>query len=96
MYIFLEKAKALCDLGTTYTHLCNFAEAETHLEQALEIAKKQFDKSSHSWAIRLTEILEKLGSMKRKRGEVNEALDILTHCVDLKNKHYFQINHPGQ
>jgi len=83
-------------LGTTYTHLCKFAEAEEYLEQALEIAENQFDSTSHNWTIRTTEILEKLGTMKRRKGDVNESLNLLTQCVELKNKHYFSINHPGQ
>ena len=91
----VEKAKALCNLGTTYTHLCEFDEAEKYLEQALEIAESQFDISSHTWAIRTTEILEKLGRMKRRKGEVNDSYALLMRCVELKNKHYFLINHPG-
>ena len=93
--LFVEKAKALCNLGTTYTHLCKFDKAEEHLEQALEIAENQFDVIGHTWAIRTTEILEKLGTMKRRKGEVNESLNLLMQCVKLKNKHYFSINHPG-
>ena len=92
---FVEKAKALCNLGTTYTHLCQFGEAEKYLEQALEIAESQFDIYSHAWAIRTTEILEKFGRMKRRKGEVNDSLRFLMRCVELKNKHYFLINHPG-
>ena len=95
LYIFVEKAKALCNLGTTYTHLCKFKEAEEYLDQAYEIAKNQFDMRSHTWAIRTTEILEKLGIMKRRKGEITESLNLLTECVELKNKHYFPIKHPG-
>ena len=95
VFFFVERAKALCNLGTTYTHLCKFDKAEEHLQQALEIAENQFDVKSHTWAIRTTEILEKLGTMKRRKGEVNESLNLLMQCVKLKNEHYFYINHPG-
>ena len=94
-YKLIEKAKALCNLGTTYTHLCKFKKAEEYLDQAYEIAINQFDVTNHTWAIRTTEILEKLGNMKRRKGEIIESLNLLTNCVELKNKHYFSINHPG-
>ena len=94
-YKFVEKAKALCNLGTTYTHMGNFKEAEEHLDQAYEIAMDQFDIRNHTWAIRTTEILEKLGIMKRRKGETTESLNLLMQCVELKNKHYHSSNHPG-
>ena len=93
---FIEKAKALCNLGATYSHLCKFEEAEEHLNQAYEIAKDQFDVRSHTWAIRTTEILQKLGTMKRRKGELNDSLNFLTKCVELKNKHYYPRKHPGK
>jgi len=78
--------------------LCKFDDAQNHLEQAMRIAEDHFDKSIDSWAIKKTDILEKMGSMKRRQGYVHESLELLSQCVDLKCDHYGDNGdrHPGK
>ena len=101
MYVSIpitEKSKALCNLGSTYTHLCKFKDAQTALQQAFELAKKHFDMSSGTCIIKKTEILEKMGTLERRQGNVNESLKLLIQCVDLQKKHYshYSSQHPGK
>ncbi|XP_065894706.1 uncharacterized protein [Dysidea avara] len=81
-----ERAKTLCNLGTTYTHLCEYENAEKSLKEGLELIGGHYDNSSETWGIRKTEILEKLGNMNRRKGYLGESLEFLTECVDLKKK----------
>jgi len=98
VHLNTEKSKALCNLGSTYTHLCKFEDAQNTLQHALELAKKNFDMSSGTYIIKKTEILEKMGTLERRQGNVKESLKLLTQCVDLKKKHYSPnwSQHPGK
>lgn len=96
--LLVERTKVLKNLGSTYTYLGKFSDAEKCFDQALEIANKQFDINRQAWVIKKSEILEQMGKMKRKKGEIIASLELLKQCVDLKSKLYFSSNpyHPGK
>lgn len=96
--LFTERTKVLCNLGSTYTYLGKFNDAEKCFKQALMIVNQNFDIKSQSWVTKKSEILEKKGIMKRKKGEPLASLELLKECVELKCKLYVSSNpyHPGK
>ena len=97
--LFVERTKVLYNLGSTYTYLGKYDDAEKCFDQALEIVNQNlFDINRQAWVIKKSEILEQKGIMKRKKGEIIASLELLKQCVDLKRKLYCPSNpyHPGK
>lgn len=83
-FVLAEKIRVLCNLGSTYTYLCNFPEAENCFTQALVIGKQSFDDSSKTWRVLKPEIFKRRGVMKRKKGEADVALTLLKESAKMK------------
>ena len=97
--LITEKTKVLHNLGSTYTYLCNFTEAEQCFTQALDIGSQNFDDKSETWNIVKSDILKKMGVMKRKKGEATVALELLKHCEEMKKpkeNRFFNLHQLGK